>query len=103
MGAMRILTTLPDTPHACDYSPSADSDLTSRRLSNTSLDDIAHVNLLNEVGLDTRLLESTLNDDDTEVRGRESGELAVLGADRRTGSGNDENGLGRLLCQLRYL
>jgi hypothetical protein len=62
---------------------STQGDLTSRRLSLVSLDDIAKVDLLDVVGLEAGLFESALESDDAELRGRDFGQRALERAYRR--------------------
>ena len=50
-------------------SPSSNADLSCWRLTNTSLDDVAHVNLLDVFRLQSALLKSVLDGGDTELRG----------------------------------
>lgn len=69
--------------------PGTDTDLPGGRLPNTSLDDVTHIKLLDLLWLDTGLLDGVLDGDDTELRGGDSGEGAVLCADGGTGGGDD--------------
>lgn len=71
-----------------------DTDLPGGRLPNTSLDDVAHVKLLDALWLDTGPLDGVLDGDDTELRGGDGGEGAVLCADGGSGGGDDVHGVG---------
>lgn len=73
--------------------PGTDTDLPGGRLPNTSLDDITHIKLLDLLWLDTGLVDSVLDGDDTELRGGDGGEGAVLCADGGTGGGDDVHGV----------
>lgn len=73
--------------------PGTDTDLPGGRLPNTSLDDVTHIKLLDLLWLDTGLLDSVLDGDDTELRGGDGGEGAVLCADGGTGGGDDVHGV----------
>lgn len=73
--------------------PGTDTDLPGGRLPNTSLDDVTHIKLLDLLWLDTGLLDGVLDGDDTELRGGDSGEGAVLCADGGTGGGDDVHGV----------
>lgn len=76
--------------------PGTDTDLPGGRLPDTSLDDVAHVKLLDLLWLDTGPVDGVLDGDDTELRGGEGGEGAVLCADGSSGGGDDVHGVG--LC-----
>lgn len=73
--------------------PGADTDLPGGRLPNTSLDDVTHIKLLDLLWLDTGLFDGVLDGDDTELRGGDGGEGAVLCADGGTGGGDDVHGV----------
>lgn len=77
--------------------PGTDTDLSGGRLPDTSLDDVAHVKLLDLLRLDTGPVDGVLDGDDTELRGGEGGEGAVLCADGGSGGGDDVHGVG--LCE----
>lgn len=76
--------------------PGTDTDLPGGRLPDTSLDDVAHVKLLDLLWLDTGPVDGVLDGDDTELRRGEGGEGAVLCADGSSGGGDDVHGVG--LC-----
>lgn len=78
--------------------PGTDTDLPGGRLPDTSLDDVAHVNLLDLLRLDTGPVDGVLDGDDTELRGGEGGEGAVLCADGGSGGGDDVHGVGLCVC-----
>lgn len=78
--------------------PGTDTDLPGGRLPDTSLDDVAHVNLLDLLWLDTGPVDGVLDGDDTELRGGEGGEGAVLCADGGSGGGDDVHGVGLCVC-----
>lgn len=73
--------------------PGTDTDLPGGRLPDTSLDDVTHIKLLDLLWLDTGLLDGVLDGDDTELRGGDGGEGAVLCADGGTGGGDDVHGV----------
>lgn len=73
--------------------PGTDTDLPGGRLPNTSLDDVTHIKLLDLLWLDTGLFDGVLDGDDTELRGGDGGEGAVLCADGGTGGGDDVHGV----------
>ena len=77
----------------------AEGDLTGGGLADTSLDDIAEVDLLDELRLDTRLLERVLQGNDTKLGGREGLQRTVDRSHRRPGRSDDDGfvtGLGGL-------
>lgn len=78
--------------------PGTDTDLPGGRLPDTSLDDVAHVKLLDLLRLDTGPVDGVLDGDDTELRGGEGGEGAVLCADGGSGGGDDVHGVGLCEC-----
>lgn len=78
--------------------PGTDTDLPGGRLPDTSLDDVAHVKLLDLLWLDTGPVDGVLDGDDTELRGGEGGEGAVLCADGGSGGGDDVHGVGLCEC-----
>lgn len=78
--------------------PGTDTDLSGGRLPDTSLDDVAHVKLLDLLWLDTGPVDGVLDGDDTELRGGEGGEGAVLCADGGSGGGDDVHGVGLCVC-----
>lgn len=78
--------------------PGTDTDLSGGRLPDTSLDDVAHVKLLDLLRLDTGPVDGVLDGDDTELRGGEGGEGAVLCADGGSGGGDDVHGVGLCVC-----
>jgi hypothetical protein len=77
-------------------SPSANTDLTSWRLSHTGLDDVAHVDLLDLVGLDARPLKCMLDGGDTELGRGDGGERTVDRSDGGTRRTDYVDALGGL-------
>src|SRR6185503_2625118 len=65
--------------------------LPRRRLADRRLQDVAHDDLLNLLGLDARVLECAFDRDCAESRGRERGERAEEGADRRAGAAENDD------------
>lgn len=86
------------SPFFFQDAPGTDTDLPGGRLPDTSLDDVAHVKLLDLLWLDTGPVDGVLDGDDTELRGGEGGEGAVLCADGSSGGGDDVHGVGLCVC-----
>lgn len=86
------------SPFFFQDAPGTDTDLPGGRLPDTSLDDVAHVKLLDLLWLDTGPVDGVLDGDDTELRGGEGGEGAVLCADGGSGGGDDVHGVGLCVC-----
>lgn len=59
------------------HSPSTQRNLPSRTLPRPSLDDLPKINLLDDLGLDTRLLQRVLDDDGAQFGRGEGGEGTV--------------------------
>ena len=66
-----------DVENQSANSPSTDADLASGRLSDTSLNDVADVDLLHVLGLDAGLFKSVLDGGDAELGSRNGSERAV--------------------------
>ena len=65
-------------------------------MANTSLDDIAKVDLLSDCGVDLVCLEGVLECDDTELGCGQTLECTVDGADGCSGGGDDDDFVLRL-------
>lgn len=102
LGDTIVLHLLSATPFFFPFffqdAPGTDTDLPGGRLPDTSLDDVAHVKLLDLLWLDTGPVDGVLDGDDTELRGGEGGEGAVLCADGGSGGGDDVHGVGLCVC-----
>lgn len=83
------------------YSPSTNDDLSSGTLSNTSLNDIPEVDLLDTLSRDTSFLDSMLDSGDTKLGRFDRCESSVDTSDRSSGGGENEDGLEGGLSSVR--
>ena len=65
-------------------------------MSDTGLDDVSHVDLLDLLGLDAGLVERVLDGGDTELGGGEGGEGSIDGSNGGSRSADNVNGLSGL-------
>jgi hypothetical protein len=68
-----------------EHSPRANPDLTSWVLSNTSLNDISHVDLFNVLRLDSSLLHGMFHSYNPKLGGSQRAKSAIDGANGGTG------------------